>query len=55
MTPEEEIAALKAENAAQRQRLDLLLEQNSLLVERVRELEARVAKDSHNSNKPPSR
>lgn len=53
MTPEEEVVALKAENAAQRQRLDLLLEQNALLAERVRELEARLAKDSHNSHKPP--
>jgi transposase len=47
MTPEEEIAALKAENASQR-------EQIAALLERVRELEARLAKDSHNSGKPPS-
>ena len=47
MTPAEEIAALKAENAQQR-------EQIATLLERVRNLEARLAKDSHNSGKPPS-
>jgi transposase len=47
MTPAEEIAALKAENAQQR-------EQIATLLERVRDLEAHLAKDSHNSSKPPS-
>lgn len=47
MTPAEEIALLKAENAQQR-------EQITTLLERVRDLEARLAKDSHNSGKPPS-
>jgi transposase len=47
MTPEEEIAVLRAENAA-------LREQNASLLERVQDLEARLAKDSHNSSKPPS-
>ncbi len=47
MTPEEEIALLRAENAA-------LREQNAWLLERVQHLEARLAKDSHNSSKPPS-
>ena len=47
MTPAEEIATLKAENAA-------LREQMTVLVERIRDLEARLAKDSHNSGKPPS-
>src|SRR5579864_9469258 len=47
MTPAEEIAILKAENAQQR-------EQITTLLERVRDLEARLAKDSHNSGKPPS-
>jgi transposase len=47
MTPAEEIATLKAENAQQR-------EQIATLLERVRDLEARLAKDSHNSGKPPS-
>lgn len=47
MTPEDEIAALKAENAALHAHVRELLE-------RVQELEARLAKDSHNSGKPPS-
>ncbi len=47
MTPEEEIALLRAENAA-------LREQNAWLLERVQHLEARLAKDSHNRSKPPS-
>src|SRR5258706_16451315 len=47
MTSQEEIAALKAENAA-------LREQVQVLVARVQELEGRLAKDSHNSNKPPA-
>jgi transposase len=46
MTPEEE-EALQGENAA-------LREQVHALLGRVQELEARVAKDSHNSSKPPS-
>lgn len=47
MTPEEHITQLEAENA-------VLREQIATLLERVRELEARLAKDSHNSSKPPS-
>jgi len=47
MTPDEEIVALRAENARQR-------EQIAALLERVQELEGRLAKDSHNSGKPPS-
>lgn len=47
MTPEKEIAALQAENAA-------LREQVQVLLGRVRELENQLAKDSHNSSKPPS-
>src|SRR5215469_5534516 len=47
MTPEEELATLRAENVRQR-------EQIALLVARVQELEGRLAKDSHNSSKPPS-
>jgi transposase len=54
MTPAEEIAALKAENA----RLHTLYEQSQeqlvRVLARVQELEARLAKDSHNSSKPPS-
>src|SRR5690242_16097891 len=47
MTPEERNAELETENAA-------LREQVRALLERVQELEARLAKDSHNSSKPPS-
>jgi hypothetical protein len=47
MTPDDEIAALRAENAA-------LREQVRALLARVQELEGRLAKDSHNSSKPPS-
>jgi transposase len=47
MSSEERIAELEAENARQR-------EQIAVLVARVQELEARLAKDSHNSSKPPS-
>jgi transposase len=47
MTPEERTAELEAENAS-------LREQVRALLERVRALEARLAKDSHNSSKPPS-
>jgi len=46
MTPEEE-SALRAENAA-------LREQVWALLVRVQELEGQLAKDSHNSSKPPS-
>src|SRR5260370_29607068 len=47
MTTEEEITALRAENARQR-------EQIAALLGRVQELEGRLAKDSHTSGKPPS-
>src|SRR5258707_6620486 len=47
MTPEARIAELEAENAALRERVELL-------AARVEELQARLAKDSHNSGKPPS-
>ncbi len=47
MTPAERLAELEAENARQR-------EQIAALLARVQELEARLAKDSHNSGKPPS-
>src|SRR5271166_3163902 len=67
MSLEARIAELEAENAALReqvrevsllreqvQELPLLRDQIVLLVGRVQELEARLAKDSHNSSKPPS-
>jgi transposase len=47
MTPEARIAELEAVVAHQR-------EQIATLLGRLRELEARQAKDSHNSSKPPS-
>jgi transposase len=47
MTLEDENVLLKAENAA-------LREQVSMLVAQVQDLQARLAKDSHNSSKPPS-
>jgi transposase len=47
MTPDERMAEVEAENAA-------LREQVRALLERVQELEARLAKDSQNSSKPPS-
>src|SRR5215470_16733611 len=47
MTPEDRIAELEAENAQQR-------EQIAALLARIQELEARLAKDSHNSGKPPA-
>lgn len=47
MTPEDRIAELEAENQHQR-------EQIAALLVRVQELEARLAKDRHNSSKPPS-
>jgi transposase len=57
MTPDERIAELEAENAALRAQvseLPGLREQVQLLAAQVRDLQARLAKDSHNSGKPPS-
>jgi transposase len=57
MTLEERLAELEAENAALREQVrevPLLREQIVQLVSRVQELEARLAKDSHNSSKPSS-
>src|SRR5262249_58944519 len=47
MRSDERIAELEAENA-------LLREQVTSLLARVQDLQARLAKDSHNSSKPPS-
>src|SRR5262249_42156997 len=47
MTPQDEIAALKAENAR-------LREEAEALGALVQELQGRLAKDSHNSGKSPS-
>src|SRR5690348_786475 len=54
MSQDERIAAIEAENCQLHQQLEVALAQNRLLLERVQELEARLAKDSHNSSKPPS-
>jgi len=47
MTPEARSAELEAENATLRQRVEMLAAQ-------VQDLQARLAKDSRNSSKPPS-
>lgn len=54
MTPAERIADLEAVVRQQREDIERLLSVNADLQARVRELEGRVAKDSHNSGKPPS-
>ncbi len=54
MTPDERIAELEGLVRQQRQQLEVALAQNTVLQARVQELEARLAKDSHNSGKPPS-
>lgn len=54
MRPAEEIATLKAENARVQALYEQSQEQVRLLLARVRDLEARLAKDSHNSGKPPA-
>ena len=54
MTDEDVIAILTAENARQREQIAALAEQNAALAAQVQELQARLAKDSHNSGKPPS-
>src|SRR5258706_12203669 len=57
MTPEEEIVALRAENAALRAQvseLPILRAQVEALAAQVHDLQARAAKDSHTSGKPPS-
>jgi transposase len=57
MTPEDRIAELEAENAglrAQVSELPILRAQISALLSEVQALRERVAKDSHNSHKPPT-
>jgi transposase len=54
MTLADEIAQLKADHAELQARYAQAQEQIALLLSRVQELEARLAKDSHNSGKPPS-
>jgi transposase len=52
--PDAELVRLRAENAALRAQVAEQAAQIAQLLQRVRELEARLAKDSHNSSKPPS-
>ena len=54
MTPAQRIADLEAVVRQQREDVERLLSVNANLQDRVHELEARLAKDSHNSGKPPS-
>src|SRR5258707_12828759 len=54
MTPDDRIAELEGLVRQQRQQLEIVVARNALLQARVQELEARLAKDSHNSGKPPS-
>ncbi len=54
MTADARIAELEGLVAQLRAQLATALAQNEALMGRVQELEARLAKDSHNSNKPPS-
>jgi transposase len=51
---EAQVARLSAENAALRAQVAEQAAQIAQLLQRVQELEARLAKDSHNSSKPPS-
>lgn len=54
MTAEERIAELEAETAGLKADNATLRERVEQLAARVQELEGRLAKDSHNSSKPPS-
>jgi uncharacterized coiled-coil protein SlyX len=54
MTVEEEIVQLKKELAEERAEKAQLREQLEQALARLSELEGRLAKDSHNSSKPPS-
>ena len=54
MTEQERIAELEAENTQRRERVAGLLAHNADLLKRLQDLEGRLAKDTHNSNKPPS-
>ncbi len=55
MSQDERLAAAEAENRRLRQQLEAALAHNALLLERVQELEGRLAKDSPTSGKPPAR
>ncbi len=54
MTAEERIQQLEAENAALREQLAEALEHLGQALRGIHEFEGQLAKDSHNSGKPPS-
>jgi transposase len=54
MTQEERIAQLEKENAELRAKLAEAYQQIAQLAERLQQVEGQLAKDSHNSSKPPS-
>jgi hypothetical protein len=54
MTGEDRTAELEYIVVQQQHQLEMKLERNAMLQARMQELEAWQAKDSHNSNKPPS-
>jgi transposase/uncharacterized coiled-coil protein SlyX len=54
MTPEERIAQLEQENAELRRQLAEAYQQIRQLTQRLQWVEGQLAKDSHNSSKPPS-
>ena len=54
MTAEERIEQLEAENVALREQLAEALEKLAQALGWIHELEGQLAKDSHNSSKPPS-
>jgi transposase len=54
MSQEERIAHLEQENAELRTQLAEAYQQISQLTERLQRVEGQLAKDSHNSSKPPS-
>jgi transposase len=54
MSDEDNRAILIGEDARQREQIAELVAQNTALAAQVQELQARLAKDSHNSGKPPS-
>ena len=54
MTQAERIAQLEQENAELRVQFAKAYQQISQLAQRVHQLEGLLAKDSHNSSKPPS-
>ncbi len=54
MTQEERIAQLEQENGELRAQLAEAYQQITQLAEQLQRVEGQLAKDSHNSSKPPS-